>query len=246
VVVLSRSAARALWPGEASNTVVGRRVQLGSHFAAEVIGVAADVTATGLETYHAPILHVPPWTAIGFTNAASIAVRTSIDPAQAIAPARAAIRRAAPGVVVSGERTMQQLVANAAAERRFQVSLLLLFALTALVTACVGIYGVVAHSLARRRGEIGVRMALGARPRTIHRLILGEGLSATLAGLAVGLATVMVAGRVLESLLYEVRPAEPSVLAAVAVVLASAAAASCYVPARRATSGDPSSALRQE
>jgi putative ABC transport system permease protein len=89
-------------------------------------------------------------------------------------------------------------------------------------------------------------MALGARRTTIHRLILGEGMSATLAGLAGGIAMAIAAGRVLESLLYEVSPAEPAVLAAVAVVLASAAAAACYVPARRATSGDPSLALRQE
>jgi predicted permease len=246
VVVLSRSAASALWPGESAEAVLGRRVQLGGHFAAEVIGVAADVTATGLEAEHAPILYVPPWTAIGFTNAASIAIRASIDPTQAIAPARAAIRRAAPGAVISGERTMQQLVADAAAERRFQMSLLLLFALTALLTACIGIYGVIAHSLARRRGEIGVRMALGARRSTIHRLVLAEGLRATMAGLAVGLAMVIASGRILESLLYEVRPAEPAVLAAVAVVLAAAAAAACYVPARRATGQDPSAALRQE
>jgi predicted permease len=246
VVVLSRSAARALWPGEHADAVIGRRVQMGGHFAAEVIGVAADVTATGLEAEHAPILYVPPWTAIGFTNAAAIAIRAAIDPAQAMAPARAAIRRAAPGAVISGERTMQQLVANAAAARRFQLSLLLLFALTALMTACIGIYGVIAHSLARRRGEIGVRMALGARRTTIHRLVLGEGLTATAAGLVVGFAIVIAAGRVLESLLYEVRPAEPVVLAAVAAVLAGAAALACYVPARRATGHDPSVSLRTD
>jgi predicted permease len=246
VVVLSHAAATALWPGETSSAVLGRRVQLGGHLTAEVVAVAADVTATGLEHDAAPILYVPPWTALGFTSAAAIAVRTSTDPMHAIAPARAAIRRAAPGTVISGERTMQQLVADAAAARRFQMTLLLLFAITALVTASVGMYGVIAHSLARRRGEIGVRMALGARRGTIHRLIIGEGLTAAGAGLLAGITLVLASGRFLDSLLYDVRPTDPIVVAAVAILLATVALLASYMPARRATADDPSAALREE
>jgi predicted permease len=246
VVVLSQAAAHALWPGEPVSAVLGRRVALGGHLVAEVIGVAADVTATGLEAERAPILYVPPWTAIGFPSAAAIAVRTTSDPVHALGAARAAIRRAAPGAVVSGERTLEQLVSNAAAERRFQMSLLILFAATALTTACVGIYGVVAHSLARRTGEIGVRMALGARRTSIHRLVLAEGIRPTLVGLVVGIAAMGVAGRLLRSLLYEARPVEPGVLVGVVAILLMVATVACYVPARRATAGNPSALLRHE
>jgi predicted permease len=246
VVVLSRRAAAAAWPGEAPSAVLGRRVQLGGHFVADVIGVAADVTHTGLEGEASPVVYLPPWTVLGFPNAASLAVRTSADPAQAVATVRTAVRRAVPGVVISGERTMTQLVAAAAATRRFQLSLLLVFAATALATACVGIYGVMAQSLARRRGEIGVRMALGAERAGIHRLILGEGMRAALPGLVLGLAAVVALGHLVGGMLYQVRPAEPVVLAAVAAVLLTVTALAAYLPARRATAGDPSLALRQE
>jgi predicted permease len=243
VVVLSERAASQIWPGE---DVVGRRVHLGGSLVAEVVGVAADVTATGLEAERSAIVYLPTWTPHGFPAAASITVRSVMDPAYAASSVRAALRSAVPGVVISGERTMQQLVADAAAARRFQLTLLIAFALTALATASVGIYGVIAHSLARRRGEIGVRMALGARRGVIHRLILGEGLRAAGVGIVGGLAVIVISGRLIASLLYEVRPADPVVLGAVAALLAGVAALASYVPARRATARGPSAVLRQE
>jgi putative ABC transport system permease protein len=243
VAVLSERAAALLWPGEYP---IGRRIDLGGKFTAEVVGVAADAVTTGLEAEREAIVYLPTWTQLGFPASSSIAVRTALDPVQLMAPVRAALRTAVPGIVISGERTMQELVTKAAAERRFQLTLLLLFALTALATACVGIYGVIAHSLARRRGEIGVRMALGAHRGTIHRLILGEGLRAAVVGLMIGMAAVLAAGRLIESMLFEVRPAEPVVLITVAALLASAAALASWIPARRVTAGDPSTALRQE
>jgi putative ABC transport system permease protein len=132
------------------------------------------------------------------------------------------------------------------ARDRFFTLLFGVFGSLALALAALGIYGVLAYSVSQRTREIGVRMALGARRSTIHRLVVAEGLWATLAGLAVGLVVITATSRLLESLLFEVRPTEPVVLAAVAALLAGVAAAACYIPARKATGADPSQALRQE
>jgi len=244
VVVMSQRAASLAWPDE---NPVGRNLRLGSNMVARVVGVTADVTASGLEAEREPIIYVPPWTQFGFPATAAVAVRSSALPPAQLAPhVRTALRAAVPGIVISEERTMEQVVADAAASRRFQLTLLLVFAVTALVTAAVGIYGVIAHSLTQRRGEIGVRMALGANRGMIHRLILGEGMRATAAGLAAGLLVAIASGGILQSLLYGVRPADPLVLGAIALLLGSVAALAAYVPARRASGADPSASLRQD
>jgi putative ABC transport system permease protein len=241
VVVLSEQALANVWPGE---DPIGRRVQLGQ-LTAEVIGVVANVAATGLEDEATPIAYLPPWTPFGFPASASVVIRTEMAPALFVGGARAALREASPGVAISKVRTMAQLVDAATAARRFQLTLLGIFAATALVTACIGIYGVLAHSLARRRAEIGVRMALGAHRSDIHRLVLREGLGAAAIGLAIGIAAAIVLGQLLESLLFGVRPADPLVLAAVAALLGTVAAVAAYVPARRASARGPDAVLRE-
>jgi predicted permease len=242
VAVLSAHAAELLFrDGE---DPIGRRVQLGNQVLAEVIGVAADVAATGLGTGHAPIVYLPPWTALGFPADASVVLRTQADPQMLTGMARAAVREAGAGIAIARVRTLEQMVDEAAAARRFQLSLLLLFALTALVTACVGIYGVVAHALAGRRSEIGVRMALGAHRSDIHRLVIGQGLAAAALGLVAGFAVAVALGRVVGSLLFGVRAADPIVLAAVAILLVAVAAAASWIPARRATARDLALILR--
>ncbi|MGH7447790.1 MAG: hypothetical protein ACRELT_09540, partial [Longimicrobiales bacterium] len=139
VAVLSAHAAALIFPD--GEDPIGRRVQLGNRVLAEVIGVAADVTATGLGTEEAPLVYLPPWTALGFPAAASVVLRTQIDPQTLTVSARAAVREAGAGIAIARVRTLEQMVDEATAARRFQLYLLLLFALTALVTACVGIYG---------------------------------------------------------------------------------------------------------
>lgn len=243
VVVLSERAAEVLWPGE---NAVGRRITR-NDFTYEVVGIAADVVATGLEAEPSPIVYLPPWTSFGFYAwSASIVARTDIDPTALIGPARTALREASAGTAIARVRTLDQIVTEASAGRRFQVMLLIVFAVTALITACVGIYGVIAHSLARRRGEIGVRMAFGARRSQIHRLVLREGLAAAGLGLAAGIAVTLAAARVFESLLFEVRPSDPLVLLSVAVLLATVAGIASYVPARRASAGQVTAALRTD
>jgi predicted permease len=241
VVVLSERALANVWPGE---DPVGRRVRLGQ-LEAEVIGVAADVTTTGLEEEASAIAYLPPWTPFGMPAAASVVVRTAMPPAHIAGAARAAVREASPGIAIARVRTMAQLVDAATAARRFQLTLLAVFAATALLTACIGIYGVIAHSLARRRAEIGVRMALGARRSDIHRLVLREGLGAAGVGLAVGIAAAISLGRLVESLLYEVRPADPLVIGVVTALLGAVAALAAYVPARRASARGADAVLRE-
>ena len=244
VVVLSAHAAAVLFP--AGEDPVGRRVELGGRVLAAVVGVAADVAATGIEAEPSPIVYIPTWTEFGFNPGASVILSTAGDPESITADARAALRAAGAGIAVARTRTLEQMVADATAARRFQLSLLLLFALTALLTACVGIYGVVAHSLAGRRGEIGVRMALGASRRDIHRAVLREGVGAASLGLLAGTAAALVLGLFIQSLLFDVRAYDPVIIGAVIAVLTTIATIACYIPARRASARGVAAALRPE
>jgi predicted lysophospholipase L1 biosynthesis ABC-type transport system permease subunit len=240
--VLSERAAAALWPGE---DPIGKQVIAGDNAPpAEVVGVVADVPTTSLEEPGSLIAYLPYRK--GWLGSASLLLRTSGDPGALAAPARVELGRLAPGVAVAKVRTLSQVVSESVAGRRFQLALLALFAVTALLTACIGIYGVIAHSLARRRSEIGIRMALGAHPASIHRLIVREGLRATLLGLGAGIPVSLAFGRVFGSLLFEVRPNDPVMIAGVAALLSLVVGMACYVPARRATASDVNAALRLE
>jgi ABC-type antimicrobial peptide transport system permease subunit len=143
-------------------------------------------------------------------------------------------------------RTMEQVVSATVAARRFQVALLVLFAVLALVTASIGIYGVISQSVAGRTREIGVRMALGARPVDVHRLVLREGLTPVAFGLATGIGASLAAGRLVASLLFEVSPSEPWTLLGVSALLGTIAAVACAIPAWRATRGALATMLRAE
>jgi putative ABC transport system permease protein len=245
VIVLSEQAARALWPGE---DPIGKQVGNGNFGMREVVGVAADVPTTSLEDPRSVIAYLPqviePGWAINWS--ATLLVRSDGNPTALVPGARRVLRELDPKIAVSKVRTMEQVLSSTLAQRRFNLLLLALFAAAALGTASIGIYGVIAQSLAQRTGEIGVRMALGARPRDIRRLVLREGLTPALLGLAGGLAVALLLGRAFQTLLFEVRPSDPRTLGAVSLVLLVVAAVACYVPARRATAGDVSAALRLE
>ena len=242
VVVLSTRAATALWPNE---NPIGKRLFPGSNDTlSEVVGIVDDIRTTSLEKEGTFIAYVPYWQRPPQT--ATLILRTTIDPAPLAGAARAALRTIAPSAPVSRIRTMDDVMSAAVAQRRFQLLVLLLFAATALVTASVGIYGVVAHSLARRTTELGVRMALGASPSEVLRLVMRDGMSPVVIGLAAGLAASLLLGGWVRALLYDVRPGDPLTIASVSLVLIAVAAVACWLPARRATRMDLVRALRQE
>jgi ABC-type antimicrobial peptide transport system permease subunit len=187
---------------------------------------------------------VPYWQR--FQNQASLAVRTSIDPLAASSAIRAAIRQVDRELPVPAFRTMEDIVAESVAQRRFQMSLVLLFAGAALLLASLGIYGVVSYSVAQRTNEMGIRMALGAQPGNIRRLVLRQSLLPVCAGLVAGVMASVALGRVLGGLLFGVRAWDPATISAVLTLLIAVAATATLPPVRRATRVDPASALRYE
>jgi predicted permease len=242
VALLSERTARMLWPGE---DPIGRRVIVSDdQKRLEIVGITADVRTSGLEREASPTVFRPYWE-VGY-GFGSIVLRTAGDPAALAAGARAALRQMDATVPVPQIRTMATLLSDAVAQRRFQLVLLALFALTAVATASVGIYGIMSHSLAARRAEIGIRLALGARPADVHRLVLREGLGPAALGLGAGIALSLATGGALTSLLFEARPNDPSMMLAVVALLGGVSVVACYLPARKATRGDPVAALRTE
>ncbi|HTE47551.1 MAG TPA: ABC transporter permease, partial [Gemmatimonadaceae bacterium] len=238
-VVLSENTARSLWPGE---NAIGKLARLGGTDSVyEVIGIVANVRTTGLEREGSLTVYTPYWER-GYSP--TILLRTKGDPASLATPARAVFRALAPAVPVSRVRTINQIVSGLVAQRRFELVLIAVFAVTALLTASIGIYGIVTHSLGRRAKEISVRIALGALPNHVRVLVLGEVLRPVAVGLVGGMAASLMIGRAIAGLLFEVNPADAATLVSVALILPAVAALACWVPVRRATRLDAAEALR--
>jgi predicted permease len=241
VIIISERAARVLWPGE---NPVGKRIMPWGDDKWEVIGTAADVRTSSLEKEGSLVAYLPIWAFPPVQGA--LVVRTAGDAGVVTSAVRAAIRRVEPSAIVPNVRTMEQVVESSVAARRFQLGLLAVFAVMALVTASVGIYGVMAQSLASRTREIGVRMALGARPWDVHRLVLREGLAPVALGLVLGVAGSLALGRLIQNLLFEVRSGDPRTILGVGLLLGAVAVVACVIPARRATMDEVSDMLRME
>jgi predicted permease len=241
VTVLSENAVHALWPGEPIATAVGRPVHLGSDSIYQVIGVVPNVRTSGIEHEGSLTAYTPAWER---GSATTLLVRTRVDPSSMASAVRQAIRGVSSSVAITRVRTFDQILSGVVAQRRFQLVLIGLFALTALVTASVGIYGVVAHALGRRTSEIGVRLALGAAPSQVQTLVVWEVLRPVFAGLLTGIVLAVLAGKAVASLLYEVRPSDPTSIGTAVVVLVVTATLASWIPARRAAAMMPSRALR--
>jgi putative ABC transport system permease protein len=176
----------------------------------------------------------------------AVYLRTETSAASISQELRKQVQGVDPDLPVFGERTMEDLVSDSLAERRFAMQIVGLFGVLALLLAGIGIYGVMAYSVAQRTREIGIRLALGASTSAILRWVLKQGMVLILAGVAAGLAGAFALTRLLRGLLYEVAPTDPVTYAGLAVLLALVALAACYIPARRATRVDPMVALRYE
>jgi putative ABC transport system permease protein len=175
-----------------------------------------------------------------------LVVRSTVSAASVAQEVRAAIKSIGNDVVFIRMNTMEELLADSVAAPRVRTVLLGLFASVALLLAAIGVYGVLAYSVAQRRHEIGIRVALGAQRRDVLRLVVGQGLQLTLVGLAIGTVGSFGLAFALRGLLFQVKPADPVTFMGAGAVLLFAAVVACYVPARRAAQVDPSIALHYE
>ena len=226
---------------------LGRRVLdlLAPNDAWEIAGVIGDVHTKGLDLAPAPLVVIPllqfPVTFL------RIAVRAEKgDPLQLLPPLRAEVLALDKNLPMSAPQPLSQVVIDSLGERRFQMTLLSVFALVALALAALGIYGVMAYSVAQRSREIGIRMALGAAPRRVLGMVVAGGLRLAAAGVGLGIIGALAATRVLSALVYGVSTTDPLTLASTAAVLIVSAALASWIPARRATRLDPTLSLRAE
>jgi putative ABC transport system permease protein len=208
------------------------------------VGIAADVKRDGVGEPSKPEMYLPfvqdPWWA------SYVAIRTTGDPERLATALQNEVRALDPTLPVAGIQSMDQTVSESVGQPRFRTTLVGLFAITALLLAVIGIYGVISYGVGRRTREVGIRMALGAGGADILRLVLGEGAALMAAGLAAGLAGAVFLTRYLGTLLFDVRPIDPLTYVVVAALLLGSGLAACLVPARRATRVDPIEALRHE
>ena len=210
----------------------------------EVVGVTPDFRSISLDAEPVNMLYIPYWQRPRLS--ASLVVRTSMDPRGIANALRAAVWEIDGEVTVPEVRTLQEVLSRSVAQRRFQMLLVLLFAVAALALAAFGAYGVLSYAVTRRTGEMGIRMALGAQRTDVLAMVLRQGMIPVLAGLAAGALAAVAIGRFLESLLFQVSPRDPVAFAVSGAVLLVVSVAACLVPARRATRVSPIEALRFE
>ena len=176
----------------------------------------------------------------------TIIVKGKSDPNQLISSARNQVRAIDPDQPIYNVRTMEEIRGDSVAPQRLNLTLLTIFAGIAFVLAIVGIYGVMSYAVTQRTHEIGIRMAIGAQPRDVFKMILGQGMMLTIIGMAAGLAGAFALTRLMATMLFTVKPTDPVTFSSVAVLLLLIALLACYIPGRRATKVDPVNSLRYE
>ncbi|MGA8234209.1 MAG: ABC transporter permease [Candidatus Acidiferrales bacterium] len=246
VIVVNESLAQRYWPNE---NAVGKHIVIGRQTtAAEIVGITADVKNSGLAILAAPQIYLPfpqlPW---GQMN---LLIRTANDPHRYVSAVREQISAIDPDQPVTNIKTVEELMDGSRAQPRFMMFLMGMFSATALALAMVGIYGVLAYSVAQRRGELGIRLALGAGRSDILRLVVGQGLTLTGVGIAIGLGLALAVsfafGGAASGVLYKVGTRDAATFACAPLALIAIALVASYLPARRAGRVDPAEALRNE
>jgi predicted permease len=253
VIVIDDVFARTYFADE---NPIGKHINLaGFGVQAEIVGVVGHVKQWGLDAdsksaieaqFDYPFMQLPEKLMALAANAVAVVLRTEGDPTTVMASVRRAVAEIDPREVVYNVQTMNEVVSNSFAARRLSMMLLGVFAVLALVLACVGIYGVISYLVGQRTHEIGVRMALGAQQNDVLRLIIGHGARMALVGVAVGIVAAMGLTRLMANQLFGVSPHDPITFVGVAGLLIIVAVAACYIPARRAMRVDPIIALRCE
>ncbi len=240
VAIISHAIAESLWPGE---DPVGKPM-LHNENLVQVVGVTPDIRSTSLDKDPVLMLYIPYWQRSRLT--ASLLVRTSMDPRAIAVALHNSVWAVDSEVPIPEMKTMQEVMSDSVAQRRFQMMLVMVFAASALALAGLGTYGVVSYIVTQRRAEMGIRLALGADGVSLMRMVLRQGLAPVASGLAAGIAGALAVGGFLRSLLFQASARDPLIIAVVSLVLIAVAAAACFIPARRATRVDPVEALRTE
>ncbi len=257
VVVINQALAKEYWP---KGDALGARISVGKGVGPEfdepprqIIGIVADVREGALSRPPDQIMYVP----FAQVNDGIIAlnnriipvtwvVRTKLQPFSLSADVQRELREASGGLPVAHIRSMQQVVGESTARNDFYMTLLTIFAGVALLLAAIGVYGLMAYSVDQRTQEIGVRMALGASPQLVRRMVVVQGMQLALVGVVIGVASALGLTRLMASLLYGVKPWDPITIVLVAVLLSGVTLLATYLPARRASRVDPMVALRYE
>ncbi len=240
VSIISQTFATKYFVGE---NPLGHRIQMGGEWFT-IVGVVGEVRHAGLDAELSPHVYFP--FAQGGQFRTRVVIRTHDDPLSYVAAIRQQIQAVDRDLPIYAVFTMNQLIAQTVAQRRFNLLLLGAFAVVALLLSAIGIYGVMSYATARRTNEIGIRMALGASRGAVLRLIIGQGLRVVALGLLIGLLGALALTRWMKTLLFEVRATDPLTYTALALLLAGAALLACFIPVRRATKVDPMTALRVE
>jgi putative ABC transport system permease protein len=249
VIVVNEAMAKKFWPDASA---IGRRLTMGNSGWITVVGIVANVHHRGLDVDPRPEMYRPHTQfRFGGPDAPAVptmtwVVRTAADPLAATSYARAAIHSVDPSLGISDIATMDQVLADSTSDRRLNMLLFALLGGLALALATVGVYGIVAYAVSQRTHEIGVRMAIGAKPADVVKMILKEGGRLAVAGVALGSMGALAGARLIRGLLFEVSATDPVTFAAVAASLLAVALLASYIPARRATRVDPVVALRGE
>jgi len=246
VALVSSTAAQRWWPNE---DPIGRHVKVpGFDYSPQpwrtVVGVVQDVKQAGLEAPATPQIYLPhAQYRIGYLT---LVVRTKSDPLNLAEEVRQQVMRADPQQAVSNIASMDQVLSDSIASRRFTAALLGTLAVLGLLLASVGVYGVISYGVSQRTREIGIRMALGARRNDVLSLVVGQGMKLLLLGVGAGAFSALLLTPVMSGLLFGVRPSDPVAFAGSAIFLGLVAMLACYIPARRAAQVDPMVALRYE
>jgi predicted permease len=242
--VISELTAKTLWPGKNPIGQPFHRAGLMKEDPFTVIGVVGNARTVSLSNSDPMMVYMPYWYRSDSTG--GLLVRTTQSPAMMAETMRKAIWSVDPEVPVPVVRMLGGVVEDSVANRRFEMQLLLLFSVSALLLASLGVYGVVTYSVVQREREIGLRLALGAQRKNIYRLVLHDGLVPVLGGAVAGVAVAFASARVVSSLLFQVSPYDSAIASSAVFLLLATGTAACLLPARRAAAVDPMQTLRRE
>jgi putative ABC transport system permease protein len=250
VVMVNQAFVQKFMDGDVK-AAVGKRLRFGAGPGQslpwqKIVGVAGDVKRVRLDRESDPVIYLPHGHGGLSANIAGIAVRSDVDPRSLVKGVRDVVLAVDPEQPVFDVKTLSERVADAASGTRFNATLLGFFGFVALALAAVGVYGVIAYSVAERTHEIGIRVALGASRGDVAGMVMSQGLAMTAAGLVIGLTGAWAVTRYMSGLLYGIAPRDPVTFGVAAGMLAVVALAACYLPARRAMGVDPMVALRHE